>query len=40
LPLCFPGGEATSGGQVCVNVFDAPQSISVIPLDLIADLGL
>ena len=35
----YQSTEATSGGRVRVNVFDASQSISVIPLDLMLDIS-
>lgn len=35
----YQSTEATSGNRVRVNVFDAPQSISVITRDLIDDVG-
>ena len=35
----YQSTEATSGGRVRVNVFDATQSISVIPLDLMLDIS-
>ena len=35
----YQSTEATSGGRVRVNVFDAAQSISVIPLDLMLDIS-
>lgn len=38
-PGRYQSTEATSGGRVRVNVFDASQSISVIPLDLMLDIS-
>ena len=38
-PGRYQSTEATSGGRVRVDVFTAPQSISVIPLDLMLDIS-
>jgi iron complex outermembrane recepter protein len=35
----YQSTEATSGGRVRVSVLDAPQSVSVIPLDLMLDIS-
>lgn len=35
----YQSSEATSGGRVAINVFDASSSISVIPQDLLEDIS-
>lgn len=35
----YQSTEATSGGRIAVSVLDSPQSISVVPLDLMLDIS-